>query len=173
MTGTASRIIVWLLMLIGGAIVGILFDSRLFPILQPSVFWHIVSFAIGLALLKLVMTISRNTGRWLAKHGREGDIPRMQTNKLATEGPYSCMRHPMHMGLFLFPFVVAFLLGSPTFILIIAPLEVMLMIVMIILLEEPEAIAKFGEEYKDYMAKTPRFNLGAACLKYLFIDPKK
>ena len=173
MTGTASRIIVWIVMLIGGAGAGILFDARLFPVWQRSILWHIVSFVLGLLLLKLVLTISRNTGRWLAKHGREGDIARMQTNKLATEGPYSCMRHPMHMGLFLFPFVMAFLVGSPTFILIIAPLEVVLMIVMIILLEEPEAIAKFGDEYKDYMAKTPRFNLRSDCLKYLFIDPKK
>lgn len=160
-------------MLIGGAVFGIVLDGHYFPVLQVSLLWHIISFVLGLALLKLVLTISRNTGRWLAKLGQEGDIPRMQTNRLATKGPYSCMRHPMHMGLFLFPFVIALIVGSPMFILVIAPLEVLLMIIMIIFLEEPEAIAKFGDKYKAYMAKTPRFNLSPNCLKYLLIDPKK
>ncbi len=160
-------------MLIGGAVLGIILDAHYFPILQTSIIWHILSFILALALLKLVLTISRNTGRWLAKLGREGDIPRMQTNRLAKGGPYSCMRHPMHMGLFLFPFVMAFLIGSLVFIVIIAPLEVLLMIIMIIFLEEPEAIAKFGDEYKEYMAEIPRFNLRTNCLKYLLIDPKK
>jgi len=173
MANNTVRIIVWLIMLIGGAVLGIILDTIQFSVLQGSVLWHLISFAFGVALLKLVLTISRNTGRWLAKHGREGDIPRMQTNRLATQGPYSCMRHPMHMGLFLFPFVMAFLLGSVSFILIIAPLEVILMIIMIIFLEEPEAIAKFGDEYKEYMAKTPRFNLSKNCLKYLLVAPKK
>ncbi len=173
MANNLVRILIWLVMLIGGAILGILIDASKFSALQSSIVWHILSFIVGLTLLKLVLTISRNTGRWLAKLGREGDIPRMQTNRLAKEGPYSCMRHPMHMGLFLFPFVMAFLIGSVSFILIIAPLEVLLMIIMIIFLEEPEAIKKFGNKYKEYMKQTPRFNLNSNCLKYLLIDPKK
>jgi len=173
MANNTVRIIIWLIMLIGGAVLGLILDGIYFPVLRASIVWHILSFALGLALLKLVLTISRNTGRWLAKLGREGDIPRMQTNRLAKEGPYSCMRHPMHMGLFLFPFVVALLVGSASFILIIAPLEVLLMIIMIIFLEEPEAIAKFGDEYREYMATTPRFNLSGSCLKYLLVDPNK
>ena len=74
----------------------------------------------------------------------------------------------MHLGLMLFPFSVAFLAGSPSFILIIAPVEIVFMLLMIKLIEEPEAITKFGDEYCDYMKQTPWFCFRAECLKHLF-----
>ncbi len=70
------------------------------------------------------MKISKNTGRTLAKYGREGKLKRMQTNVLVKQEIYKYMRHPMHLGLFLFPLGIAFLIGSPSFILIIAPIEI-------------------------------------------------
>ncbi len=162
------RIVVWLLMLPGGVCAGLAFDKILFPAVYTNLWFHLAGFMVGLGLLKIVMTVSRNTGRVLAKYGREGELPRMETNKLVTEGVYKQMRHPMHLGLLLFPFAFAFLAGSPTFILIIAPLEVVFILLLIKWVEEPEAMAKFGEEYLAYMKSTPWFCLEKECLKMLF-----
>ena len=126
-------------------------------------------------MLKLVINSSRNTGKLLARLGREGNLPRMETNKLVTEGYYACMRHPMHLGLFLFPLATAFIIGSLSFILIIAPLEILFMIIMIKLYEEPQAVRKFGDEYLRYREQVPMFSLRQECLRALFgkIDPNK
>ncbi len=167
--------LVWLVMLVGGVWGGFLLDARLFPHLYGNLWVHLTSFFIGLVLLRLVMAVSRNTGRTLAKYGREGDLPRMETNRLVTEGVYRYMRHPMHLGLLLFPFAFAFLAGSPSFVLMIAPLEVIFMLLMIKWVEEPEAIRKFGDTYLDYMKSTPWFCLKKKCLKMLFqkVEKKK
>ncbi len=63
------------------------------------------------------------------------------------------MRPLMHLGLFLFLLSLALLIGSPTFILVIVPLEALFMLAMIKLMEEPEAIAKFGKAYREYQQR--------------------
>ena len=170
---TVLRLTIWLTMLVGGVWGGWLLDKTLFPFFYQSMPFHIAGIIVGLLLLNIVMTISRNTGRTLAKYGRAGDLPRMETNRLVTEGVYKKMRHPMHLGLLLFPFAFAFLAGSPSFILIIAPLEVIFMLIMIKLVEEPEATRKFGDEYRNYMKVTPWFCVTAACLKELLKKVEK
>ena len=79
----------------------------------------------------------------------------------------------MHLGLFLFPVGVAFLIASPSFILIIAPVEIVFMFIMIKLVEEPEAIKKFGSKYVKYMKKAPMFCFKLNCLKELLKDIPK
>lgn len=162
------RIIIWIVFILGGIAAGFYIDTLYFPLYLTSWIWHILSFILGVFCIKLVLTISRNTGKTLAKYGREGNIARLQTNKLVTKGVYSCMRHPMHLGLFLFPLSFALLVGSISFIIIIVPFEILLMIIMIFTIEEPEAIKKFGQDYKDYRDKVPAFNLSYSCLKKLF-----
>ena len=155
-------------MLIGGAIIGLCLDSYLFYEWLISPIFHGFSFIVGIYLLKLVVNCSRNTGRLLARLGREGDLPRMETNKLVMEGYYACMRHPMHFGLLFLPWALAFLIGSLSFVLIIAPLEILFMIIMIKLIEEPEAIKKFGNEYIQYQQQVPMFSFKPECLRALF-----
>ncbi len=165
------RLIMWVLMLGGGLALGLFLDARWFPALRRNLVFHGVTLVLGMALLWFVLTVSRNTGRFLARLGREGDIPRMETNKLVTEGMYGCMRHPMHFGLLFFPLSVALIVGSPTFIFIIAPLEMLFMVGMIKAFEEPEAIRKFGDAYREYMRRVPMFNLRPDCLKKL-LEPQ-
>ena len=167
-SSTFFRLSIWLLFLVGGAVGGILWDLSCCPELLYNVYFHIFSFIVGLGVLRLVINASRNTGRYLARHGKEGDIPRFETNRLVTTGYYACMRHPMHLGLLLFPLGWALLVGSPTFILIIAPAEMLLMVLMIKLFEEKEALQKFGEAYRQYMRQTPMFSFKIKCLKALF-----
>ena len=164
------RILIWILMLIGGGALGIWLDLRWFHALFVNPFFHLATLAVGIFLLRLVLRASRYTGRLLARLGREGDIPRMETNKLVTTGVYSCMRHPMHFGLLFFPWSVALILGSPTFILVIAPLEMLFMLAMIKLVEEPEAIRKFGDAYREYQKQVPGFNLRPDCWRQILND---
>ncbi|HDN04611.1 MAG TPA: isoprenylcysteine carboxylmethyltransferase family protein [Chloroflexi bacterium] len=161
------RMMIWGLMLVGGGTLSICLDLNWFPGLFANLIFHLATLVPGLLLLYLVMRISRNTGRLLARRGREGDIPRLETNKLITSGIYGCMRHPMHLGLLFFPWAMALILGSPTFMIVIAPLETIFMLVMIRFVEEPEAIRKFGAAYREYQEQVPMFNLRSDCWRQL------
>ncbi|MGA7979950.1 MAG: isoprenylcysteine carboxylmethyltransferase family protein [Chromatiaceae bacterium] len=165
------RLALWFLLLFGGAAVGLWLDARYFPRLLVSPWFHLLAFAPGVAILWLVVRVSRNTGRWLARHGREGELPRLETNRLVTTGPYACMRHPMHLGLLFFPLAVALLLGSPSFAFMVAPVEMLLIVLLIRLLEEPEARRKFGDPYAAYRRGVPMFSLRPDCLRRLLSDP--
>ncbi len=167
------RIIIWITLIIGGSIFGYYLDSLMFENAHQNIIFHIISLLIGVFLLFLVMKISKNTGRTLAKYGRKGKLKRMQTNVLAKQGIYKYMRHPMHLGLFLFPLGIAFLIGSPSFILIIAPIEIIFMLLMIKLVEEPGTINKFGEEYLNYKKQVPWFCFKIKCLKELLKNVPK
>ena len=171
----AFRVVMWIVMIVGGIIGGYWLDGVLFPGIHSQWLFHILSFIFGLLLLKIVLTISRNTGRTLARLGRRGDIPRMETNVLVTDGLYALMRHPMHLGLLFFPLSIALIVGSPSFILIIAPLEMLLMVVMIKTMEEPEAIAKFGDAYRAYREKVPMFCIRIECIRALLapVEPNR
>jgi len=162
------RIITWIIVIFGGGAFGYYLDYLIFKNIHNNIIFHIVSLLIGIFLLYLVIRISKNTGRTLAKYGRKGKLNRMQTNVLVKQGIYKYMRHPMHLGLFLFPIGIAFLIGSPSFILIIAPIEIIFMLIMIKLIEEPEAIKKFGDEYLNYKKQVPWFCFKIKCLKELF-----
>lgn len=161
------RILVWFLMIFGGAVLGFYIDHLLFEHIQGNLFFHGISGLFGILLLVLVMRISKNTGRTLAKFGRHGNLKRMETNVLVTEGVYNYMRHPMHFGLMLFPMSIAFILGSPSFILLIAPAEIIFMLIMIKFIEEPEAIRKFGNQYLEFKAQRPWFCFKLKCLREL------
>lgn len=165
--------LVWLVFLVGGIWGGLSLDRILFPAVYRSLWFHMAGFLVGLGLLRLVMTVSRNTGRTLAKYGREGKLPRMETNRIVTAGVYRYMRHPMHLGLLFFPFAFAFLVGSPSFVFMIAPAEAILILLLIKWIEEPEAIRKFGTEYLNYMSQTPWFCFKRECLYALLKKVEK
>ncbi len=164
------RILIWVLMLLGGSALGIWLDSRWFHELFANPVFHLATLVVGILLLRLVMRVSRYTGRLLASMGREGDLPRMDTNKLVTTGVYGCMRHPMHLGLLFFPLSAALILGSPTFILVIAPLEMLFMLALIKFVEEPEAIRKFGDAYRQYQKQVPMFNFRPSCWRQILSE---
>ena len=167
-----GRILVWIVMIFGGAALSLYLDPVLFVNIKTGFVFHSISIFIGLLILVLVMRISKNTGRTLAKYGRKGDLKRMETNVLVKQGVYSYMRHPMHLGLLLFPMSFAFLIGSLSFILIVAPAEIIFMLVMIKFVEEPEAIKKFGKDYVEYKNQLPWFCFKIDCLKALLKSEK-
>ena len=164
------RLLLWLVMIVGGAVYSLSrdWDTELFE----SIWFHILTVMVGIVLLVLAFHAAANGGRELTK-GRVGDIPRMETNQLVTTGLYGCMRHPMLFGLTLLPLGWAFLLGSPTFITIVAPLEMLFIIVMVIIFEEMEVTKKFGKAYEMYRRNVPMVSFQYDCLKVLFKRLKK
>lgn len=161
----AIRLFLWFVMIIGGAVYSLAKDrgTELFE----SVWFHILTATAGMVLLVLAFRAAANGGRELTK-GRVGDIPRMETNRLVTTGIYGCMRHPMLFGLILLPLGWALLLGSPTFITFVAPLEMLFIVVMVIVFEEREVKQKFGDAYARYRQKVPMVSFERKCMKALF-----
>lgn len=164
------RIILWLILLIGGAWLSIVVDLHYFKASFCNVYVHIILALIGLLLIKFSFHAASVGGRELAQYGRTGDLPRLETNKLVTSGIYSCMRHPMFFGLIMLPLAFGFLLGSITFIAIIAPIEMIFIAVMVLFFEEMECRKKFGKAYSEYANKVPMISLKRACLKRLFLQ---
>jgi protein-S-isoprenylcysteine O-methyltransferase Ste14 len=159
------RIVLWLIMLIGGAWYSIYhdFDNPLFR----DISFHILTALFGIIVLVFAFRAAANGGRELTK-GRVGDIPRLETNRLVRSGIYSCMRHPMLFGLTLLPLGWALLLGSPTYIIFVAPIEMFFIIMMVLIFEEMEVDKKFTKEYKEYRKEVPMVSLRLECLKLLF-----
>ncbi len=168
-----ARFIVWMIMIPIASAIAIFIDLKYFTELFYLTSFHIVSTVLGLIILALIVIVARNTGRTLAKYGREGDIPRMETNVLVDKGPYAKMRHPMHFALLFLPLGWGLLLGSPTFIFIIAPLEMIFILLMIKFVEEPEARRKFGKQYEEYSKDKPWFCIRPDCIKELFKKVEK
>jgi len=159
------RIFLWLVMLFGGTWYALVedWDNPLFR----NFWFHLGTAIIGLFLMILAFRAARNGGRELTK-GRVGDIPRLETNRLVITGIYSCMRHPMLFGLTLLPLAWALLLGSSTFIIYIAPAEMLFIMVMVILFEEMEVKRKFGKAYEAYSNDVPMVSFKLECFRELF-----
>ena len=162
------RILIWLTLLIGGAWLSIRLDNLYFPDLWRSPVFHLATLPLGLLSLTLAFRAAAAGGRELARRGREGDLPRLETNRLVSTGIYACTRHPMLFGLMLLPLGLALILGSPTFIFFVAPAEALFILLMILTLEEREAIGKFGEAYRKYRKKTPIVPRSRRCWRELF-----
>jgi protein-S-isoprenylcysteine O-methyltransferase Ste14 len=76
---------------------------------------------------------------------------------LAVNGLYSVVRHPQYLGIIII--IVAFIIQWPTI-----PTLIMFPILLYLyykqaIKEERMLIKKFGEEYKRYIARVPRFNI--------------
>lgn len=74
---------------------------------------------------------------------------------LITHGPYRWVRHPLYtLGILLF---VAFgLMAANWFILAVTAVSLAAIVIVVIPREEKQLRARFGDEYRDYMAATSR-----------------
>jgi protein-S-isoprenylcysteine O-methyltransferase Ste14 len=75
--------------------------------------------------------------------------------ELATAGLYARMRHPQYVGFVLIMF--GFLLQWPTLVTLAMFPVLVYMYARLAKSEEREAIAGFGDKYRQYMARTPAF----------------
>ena len=162
------RVLLWVFILVGGVWIGLYYDFVYFKKIVTNPIFHLFTFLIGAFLMKLSFHAAKVGGRELKKFGRKGDIPRLETNRLVTSGIFSCFRHPMLFGLSFIPLALALIVGSPTFILFIAPLEMIFILIMVLVFEEMECYKKFGKDYEIYKKSTPIFSKDKECYKKLF-----
>lgn len=113
---------------------------------------------IGIPLLVIGTLLHIWTGLLLGLWGLVG-LPEISTKikgELLKEGPFSVIRHPTYLAHTLM-FSGVFLITEVIAVGIITLLDFILINLMIIPLEEKELLIRFGEDYRQYKKKVPRF----------------
>jgi len=89
-------------------------------------------------------------------HGKGTPVPIAPPKNFVAAGLYRFVRNPMYFGALLCLFAEAALFRSP-WILLYAGLLWLALHSFTVLLEEPELERRFGETYREYKARTPRW----------------
>ena len=78
-----------------------------------------------------------------------------RAGRLATSGPYARVRHPQYVGFVLI--MTGFLLQWPTLVTLLMYPVLVYMYAHLAKREEAEMLARFGDEYRRYIAEVPGF----------------
>ncbi len=122
-----------------------------------------ISFIIGIFLLIYSIVLTAIAGRTLKRfaHKKKDEfIP----DRFVDIGIYSCMRHPMHLGIGLLPLSFALISGNLAMILA-SGWGVGATFWFVLAIEEPETLIKYKDDYINYLQKTPAFSLSLKCLE--------
>jgi len=84
-------------------------------------------------------------------------VPFNPPPKLVTTGPYAYVRNPMVSGVFIWLFGLGVLLRSISLVFIFTPLFVLVNVLELKIIEEPELEKRLGKEYVKYKKKVPMF----------------
>ena len=91
------------------------------------------------------------------KRAKGTPIPFNPPRELVVTGPYLWMRNPMVTGVFLALFGGGFLLHSLSIVLLWTPAYIVVHVIELKLVEEPELEKRFGESYSEYRDRVPMF----------------
>lgn len=123
-----------------------------FPELLPHPFNIIISApVISTGLFFMIWSIAH----FLKVKGTP--VPFNPPPTLVTSGPYAHVRNPMLSGIFLLLFGLGILVGSISLVFIYTPLFILLNIIELRTVEEPELEKRFGEKYVIYRKRVPMF----------------
>ncbi len=117
--------------------------------------WEELKIAVGYAGVVLGLVILGWSLLVFAFKGRGTAVPLAPPEKLIVTGPYKYCRNPIQLGAILYYLGVGILFGS------VAIGVLMLLLGLVIggvyhkFVEERELVARFGDEYRAYKAKTP------------------
>ena len=84
-------------------------------------------------------------------------VPFNPPPKLVTTGPYAHVRNPMLTGVFIFLLGLGLFFGSISLIFIFTPLFILLNVLELRAIEEPELEKRLGMEYIEYKKRVPMF----------------
>ncbi|VAX16993.1 hypothetical protein MNBD_IGNAVI01-674 [hydrothermal vent metagenome] len=146
--------------------ISIFIPSYIWPIkLQGE--WLIFARVFGAILFIYSMFLASSGGRTLARFAHQEAHETFWPDKFTTFGIFGCMRHPMHLGLAIFPISAALISG---YVLAIfgSGWGVAAALWFIIQIEEKDTIKKYGEDYINYMQKVPPLSLKISCIKEAF-----
>jgi protein-S-isoprenylcysteine O-methyltransferase Ste14 len=105
-----------------------------------------------LHILSIVVLIG---GFWVLSAAWPPLYRAQKQHQLATQGVYSHIRHPQYVGFVLIMF--GFLLQWPTLLTLLMFPILVAMYVRLAIIEERQADKEFGQVWRDYAARTPRF----------------
>lgn len=84
-------------------------------------------------------------------------VPFSPPPKLVSTGPYRFVRNPMLTGIFMQLFGIGIFLYSLSLTFVFTPIFIILNILELKRVEEPELTKRFGEEYVEYKKRVPMF----------------
>ena len=119
----------------------------------PAGSWNL-ALSGPLILLGIILVVWSNAKFFKV---RGTPVPLNPPPKVVTTGPYAYVRNPMLTGLFLQLFGLGVLLRSISLTLLFTPLFILLNVLEIKAIEEPELEKRLGEEYIEYRKRTPMF----------------
>lgn len=123
-----------------------------------------ISVGIGFTLFTYSMLLVTIGGKTIARYGHKKKHETFWPDKFSRNGIFGCMRHPMHLGLTIYPVAVA--LASGYVLAIVASgWGVAAALWFILVIEEKDTIEKYGEIYTEYMKEVPPFSLKWECIK--------
>ena len=104
---------------------------------------------IGYVLLAVGLVIWAWCVVWFLK-AKGTPVPFNPPRELVTTGPYAWSRNPMMTGVFAFLFGIGFLLHSVSMVFVWMPVFIVLNVLELKMVEEPELERRFGESYIAY-----------------------
>jgi len=123
-------------------------------------FPKLLSPSLNLIISVPILTIGLFLYLWSVLHFikvKGTPVPFNPPPKLVTTGPYACVRNPMLTGVFILFFGFGILLRSVSLVFIFTPLFVLLNVLELKAIEEPELEKRLGKEYVEYKKKVPMF----------------
>jgi len=115
--------------------------------------WNL-ALSVPLLALGLVFVVWSNAKFFMAKGT---PVPLNPPPKVVTTGPYAYVRNPMLTGVFLLLFGFGILARSIAVTFLFTPLFILLNVLELKAIEEPELAKRLGEEYIEYRKRTPMF----------------
>jgi protein-S-isoprenylcysteine O-methyltransferase Ste14 len=113
---------------------------------------------IGVTLLAAGMMLWIWCVAWFIRAGGGGTpVPFNPPHELVTLGPYAWTRNPMLTGVFSFIFGIGFIFHSMSMVFVWTPIFVIVNVVELKLVEEPELERRFGARYREYRGRVPMF----------------
>ncbi|MFW9848600.1 MAG: methyltransferase family protein [Candidatus Thorarchaeota archaeon] len=141
------------------AIIGYFISIGLYLIVPDWIQWtyfelgepfRLIAFGLSFCVTGLILWTHRVLGK---QYSALQEI--QQDHQIISVGPYSRVRHPMYTGFILYSICVSLI--SSNLLLILFAFLIAIPFPKLARNEERMLIREFGDEYKDYMAKTGRF----------------
>ena len=142
------------LLFLGAVIVGLLLSLAL-PIGPGLGSANALAVAVGLTFVILGFALAAFSVRTFTRAGADV-VPGNPATTLVTNGPYRVTRNPIYIGFTLIYFGIAILATSVWMLLLLVPLLIVLQR-GVVEREETYLDAKFGEKYRKYKARVPRW----------------
>jgi protein-S-isoprenylcysteine O-methyltransferase Ste14 len=100
--------------------------------------------------------------------GRQGAVPRgksyVQTTRLVDASLYAVVRHPQYLAGILFN-IAMMLLAQHWVVILLGAISAVALFIDVQAADR-EGIAKFGEEYRDYMRRVPQINIPLGLFRF-------